>query len=138
MVTNSRGQQCPATYLRTEPDVIDAEVIEDDVPDFDAETVAAMPTGTVVPTTESQARELRNLDAETVAAVSEISDRGKPPQSACRAGVGSPKRPGLEKSGPRRNPGQTALSKTIMTPDVDPRPSRPLMSSLIMCLNIHP
>lgn len=31
-ITNSRGQQRPATYARTEPDVIDAEVIEDDEP----------------------------------------------------------------------------------------------------------
>lgn len=31
-VTNSRGQQRPANYARTEPDVIDAEVIEDDEP----------------------------------------------------------------------------------------------------------
>lgn len=31
-VTNSRGQQRPATYTRTESDVIDAEVVEDDEP----------------------------------------------------------------------------------------------------------
>lgn len=29
-VTNSRGQQRPATYARTEPDIIDAEIVEDD------------------------------------------------------------------------------------------------------------
>lgn len=38
-VTNSRGQQRPATYTRTEPDdVIDAEVIEDDEPTPNATT----------------------------------------------------------------------------------------------------
>lgn len=32
-ITNSRGQQRPATYSRTEPDdVIDAEIVEDDEP----------------------------------------------------------------------------------------------------------
>ena len=31
-ITNSRGQQRPATYSRAEPDVIDAEIVEDGEP----------------------------------------------------------------------------------------------------------
>lgn len=33
-VTNSRGQQRPASYKRAEPEVVDAEIVEDDDPTY--------------------------------------------------------------------------------------------------------
>lgn len=45
VVTNSRGEQRPATYSRTEPDVIDAEIVDDDQPiHFDRETGEVLDT----------------------------------------------------------------------------------------------
>lgn len=44
-ITNARGQQRPATYSRTEPDVIDAEIVDDDQPiHFDRETGEVLET----------------------------------------------------------------------------------------------